>query len=1154
MKNVIQFVVLGLLSLQLYAQGEANIWYFGNKAGLDFNSGSPVALTDGQMVTVEGCAAISNTLGQLLFYTNGITVWNKNHQIMPNGNGLSGDFSSTQSAIIVPKPNSTTSYYIFTVGELGNSDGLQYSIIDMALDNGLGDVTLSKNIFLQAPVCEKLTAVQNTAGDGYWIVTHGYGNNSFYAYSITATGLATTPVISNVGSIIKDNKRYTVGYLKFSPDGTKVISCNYQVNIELFDFDAVTGIISNPRLVSNKLANYGVEFSPSGKIAYVTEGDKFEKTQLNQYDLTDTNIPNTETRLYDGLSFKDEMGGLQLAINGKIYVSNIDKYYLSVINNPDVLGFGCDFQYNKINLGSGISNLGLPQFIQSYFNASFTAQNLCLGSSTEFNLTASSAPSSILWDFGDGTTSTAINPSHQYANPGKYTVSVNATSVSGKTNKSKEITISAIPFIANAIKNQSVCGNANRSYDLSQHNATVLGSQSASIFGVAYFSSQDDANKHTNLLSNTFALPLGVSTIYAKVYNLLNTSCNATTSFTATLNQQPIANPVMDYVICEKLPYDKVEQFDLASKNNQALGTQNASDYTVTYHKSLNDANSDTNPLPLVYTNTNPEETLAVRIENKMNPNCFATTSLNIKVIQQPQITVLKEYKVCDDATNDGIANFDVTQKTTEILNGQSPSIFEVKYYYSQANAQDNVNEITSPIKNTTNNQDIYYTISAIGNTNCKVVSSFKLVVTSLPIATTASVIYSCDDATNDGIRMFNLQNNTATILGNQNPSDFTVSFYKDSNEANTKSNSLPLMYQNTSNPQTIFARVENNQNSSCFTTTSFEIGLNKMPTANTVQNLITCDDDSNDGKETFDLETQNTIVLGTQLTTDFVITYHQSLTAATAGTNPLTNTYTNTVNPQTIYARIANTLSGSCFATTSFNVQVMKKPELTINDNYTICESKSITITAPAGFSSYSWSNDAKTPKTTIKEAGTYALTITQDYKDITCETTKVIVVANSNIATITKIETQDWTNSENTIAVYATGDGDYEYAIDGMNYQDNPQFIGLNNGQYKIYVRDKKGCGVKTEEVFLLMYPKYFTPNGDGFNDTWQIKYSNSEPKMKLTIYNRYGKIINSFKSMNSGWDGRLSGELLPSDDYWFVVQRENGKEYKGHFAMKR
>ena len=165
--RIIFFFVL--LSQLLFSQGEANIWYFGENAGLDFNSGNPVALTNGQLNTIEGCATISNSVGQLLFYTDGITIYNSNHQVMLNGAGLYGDTSSTQSATIVKKPGSATLYYVFTIDEEVNPNGFCYSIVDMSLDGGNGAVTSTKNILVYTPTCEKLAVVKHANNTDFWI-------------------------------------------------------------------------------------------------------------------------------------------------------------------------------------------------------------------------------------------------------------------------------------------------------------------------------------------------------------------------------------------------------------------------------------------------------------------------------------------------------------------------------------------------------------------------------------------------------------------------------------------------------------------------------------------------------------------------------------------------------------------------------------------------------------------------------------------------------------------------------------------------------------------------------------------------------------------------------------------------------------------------
>ena len=162
LKKFILLIVLIILVQMVNAQKQANFWYFGTHAGLNFSMGPPAPLTNGALDTWEGCSSISTAAGALEFYTDGTYVYNRNHTQMPNGSGLFGHSSSTQSGIIVPKPGSTTQYYIFTVDAADNglAHGLCYSLVDMTLNDGLGDVvTTEKNISLVPLACEKVTAV-----------------------------------------------------------------------------------------------------------------------------------------------------------------------------------------------------------------------------------------------------------------------------------------------------------------------------------------------------------------------------------------------------------------------------------------------------------------------------------------------------------------------------------------------------------------------------------------------------------------------------------------------------------------------------------------------------------------------------------------------------------------------------------------------------------------------------------------------------------------------------------------------------------------------------------------------------------------------------------------------------------------------------------
>jgi len=262
------------------AQNEGNIWYFGYNAGLDFNSGSPVSISNGQLNTLEGCASIADNNGDLLFYTDGMVVYNKNHTIMPNGSGLLGNNSSTQSSIIVKKPASSTIYYIFTVdGMSGMSGGLNYSEVDMTLNGSLGDITINKNILLIPQACEKVTAIIHQNGADFWVISRVENSDTFHSYLLTSSGVNLNPVITNIGPIYSG----TVGYLKGSPDGTRIAAANTLGNqqVNVFNFDKLTGILSNEITITVAgLYPYGVEFSPNNDILYVSAD-----ASIYQYDL-----------------------------------------------------------------------------------------------------------------------------------------------------------------------------------------------------------------------------------------------------------------------------------------------------------------------------------------------------------------------------------------------------------------------------------------------------------------------------------------------------------------------------------------------------------------------------------------------------------------------------------------------------------------------------------------------------------------------------------------------------------------------------------------------------------------------------------------------------------------------------------------------------
>lgn len=368
------FLFLIIIStLPLKGQKQANIWYFGQYAGLDFNTiddqGRPTVLINGALATDEGCSTISDEDGNLLFYTNGETVWNRLHQVMPNGTGLYGSYTSTQSALIVPQPESDRYYYIFTTAAQGQDDGLNYSIVDMYSDDGFGDVA-TKNNQLYTPTTEKLTAVHHVNGRDIWVITHKWESDEFYVYLVTEKGLNETPVISRAGSVHEfgASNANTLGQMKVSAKGNLLaLGIFDEQKVELFNFNKYLGrLYFKNSIVFKKDDNvniniYGVEISINEIYVYVSESgpELFSGQKIYQYNLNEKTL-NTLDSVHIG-------GSLQLGTDGKIYAVNVDNKEILVIERPNLPKSHPDFKISRMSIFPGKNWFGFPNFIQSYF-------------------------------------------------------------------------------------------------------------------------------------------------------------------------------------------------------------------------------------------------------------------------------------------------------------------------------------------------------------------------------------------------------------------------------------------------------------------------------------------------------------------------------------------------------------------------------------------------------------------------------------------------------------------------------------------------------------------------------------------------------------------------------------------------------------------
>ena len=874
-----------------FAQKEATHWFFGENAGLDFSSGSPVADTNGALSTLEGCTTISNVAGNLLFYTDGTTIWNRNHLIMPTGNGLFGNSSSSQSAIIVPKPDDINIYYVFTVDWSNGTNGLNYYTVDMTLDGGLGDVigtnnTPSPTLLLTSPTSEKITAVKVFNEEAFWVIS--YQNGRFFVFKVDNNGVNETPITGNSGFSGSGDAR---GYLKTSPDGTKLVSANMTTGLFVYDFDAIAGTVSNERQL-NVLGefSYGVEFSPLSKKLYISTGNfggnGLVTEKLFQFNVdipapTSENLNATRVELH---SYTNTRAALQIGLDGKIYRAIDGTNSLGVINNPEGDGIAADYQHGVISLGSRNSTQGLPPFIQSFFAALIQIENQCLGDVSIFTIESNEPIISILWDFGDGTTSTEENPTHTYALPGEYILTVQVTTADETKTITQTITIFDLPNITTPI----------------------------------------------------------------------------------TLRQ------------CDD-DTDGFSDFNLREIESQL--TNDDPTPTFTYHLTPADADTNTGAITNLSTFSNADASqVFVRVENQFGCYDVATANLQVSTTAIPA-NFMRNFNECD----------------TDLIDG------------------DNSNGITT---------------------------------------------FDFSTATNIILNLFPFGQN------------LTVSYYENTEDALAEENALnPNNYRNENSPftQQIVVRVDNQDDNACLGL-GFHITLNVVPLPE------------------FDVVNEQILCL-----------------------NQL---------PEPITLMVEN-------------------PQ----DDYT-----------------YEWRDQGGVLLSTGSTSSLFEVTSAGDYfvtatSVANCETTKKITVIASNIATIVSIDVVD-ISANNTITINVTGEGDYEFALDDINgvYQDSNLFENVIGGIRTVYIRDKNGCGIISEEVSVISFPKFFTPNGDGFNDTWQVSGIGFQPTSKIYIFDRFGKVIAKIDATSEGWDGLYRGSQMQSSDYWFKVELEDGRLLKGHFSLIR
>ncbi|WP_304986240.1 T9SS type B sorting domain-containing protein [Flavobacterium rivulicola] len=758
------------------------------------------------------------------------------------------------------------------------------------------------------------------------------------------------------------------------------------------------------------------------------------------------------------------------------------------------------------------------------------------------------------------------------------------------------------------------------SIDLTVNTASILAQQplAASNYTVEYYTSQTAAQDGIAPIINvTNYTAMNNQTIWVRVEDN-TTGCFNIGSFDVIINIPLLLTTPAPLSVCDNDtdPNNQYHSFDLTVKDAEI--TQGLSGYTVTYYPSLSEAQAGgatTITDFTAYTNIFPAvQTLGVLVTSAAG--CQSITTLDIRVLPVPTPNTDPNplAPLCDDNNpGDMVEVFDVTVNAAYIINGATN--VTLTYYTNEADAHAAQFPIADPTQalvgdnvwiRVENNQVDY-----LGN-NCYVLVEQPLTVNPLPEVIQPLAPYRmCDDNT-DGIAQFDLTNPilaTAILGANQSPADFTITYYLTAAGANpfTNTGETPLVspYTNiTPDAQDIYIRVVNNATGCVNATGVLTLAVEEYATATGAQEFSQCDDynDPYDGVFQLDLTQFNTAILNGQDPAVFLISYYHSQADAEAGINaiPLAEAQAYITQPDTdqIWVKVensSNSIVPFCYALTTIDIEIERYPNPVIdtqNDVTTICvDFTTGEVVRPLVLESgivnasdytFEWYEDGNlivgatgstyTVNTSSPTGATrnYHVRVISN-SDLLCETTSadfpVIQSGQAVIAsgTVGYTVTNAFTDSQ-IITVTVEGWGTYEYSLDDGPRQSSNIFEGVSLGEHVIHVWDTEGgvafsCEELTiDQVMVIDYPRYFTPNGDGIHDAWNIVgLSNFAEQTTIYIFDRYGKLLKqlSASDQSEGWDGTYNGKLLPSDDYWFTVDfPEQGKmkQFKAHFTLKR
>ena len=728
-------------------------------------------------------------------------------------------------------------------------------------------------------------------------------------------------------------------------------------------------------------------------------------------------------------------------------------------------------------------------------------------------------------------------------------------------------------------------------FNLTSQNAAMLAAQTVQgTYQIRYFTSKALADSNTNWIADPtqFQNTTNPQTVWVRIEDTAKPgSCARVMSFQLEVVSPLVLGQPLPIVLCDtELPNDGKMEIDITVREQVIFGGQPPFGAVITYHRSQQDAENGWNNIlnPKQFYNTQNPQTVYASVLTQNG--CRSVVSLTIRVLPLPEPNMTPTpLELCENAFGSGEASFDLTTAESNLSNFAN---YSYSYFFSLNGAitNDDGSRIADPRDVLTGTSTVYVRVTNSFNDSelqCAVVVPLDLIVNPWPSVGPMTPLVACMDTPAE-TTSFNLHDKDAQALAGADPADFTVKYFAELGHAEDDVRPLPYTFTNTATSpdpekQEIWVRVQNKE-TGCFNIASFWLQIEQAVYAFTPSDTEFCETDYvNDGVSLIDLTRLDDEIIGNQPIGDDLVVEYERYNKDKILNPDNAQVY----NGEVIRAVVKNVDPGLlCTSSVEFTVRLKDAPEVNPLVDGVICyeyreSGRLITghyletgIPLDVNYT-FVWTKDGGTlgandadvldggRRLYVRTPGTYAVTVTGTNG---CTTTRSAVVQAAPSITIDEVKLTDSFGDTNAIEVlaYAGAGVLLEYKLDNGAWQDSNIFLNVTPGEHTVYVRAKDALSCEASKVITVMdYPKFFTPNNDGYNDTWNIWSLKNQPDTKIYIFDRFGKLIKQLSPAGAGWDGTFNGQPLPSTDYWFkaeYIDPKTGlsKEVTGHFSLKR